>query len=80
MFICGTTSSLKTLLLFTPINRLYQPVKLIETVHHLERISLTVHQDYFFTMERDDEENPVVVKYRSTNINCCKITGVCKKK
>lgn len=46
------------------MDNFYLPLPQVETVHHLERISLTFHKNHFFTVEKDEEENPVVVKYQ----------------
>ncbi|MGD2085497.1 MAG: 6-bladed beta-propeller [Candidatus Aminicenantes bacterium] len=46
------------------MDNFYLPLPQVETVHQLEEISLTFHKNHFFIVEKDEEENPVVVKYQ----------------
>jgi hypothetical protein len=46
------------------IDNFYLPLSQVETVHHLKHIVLTFHKNYFFLVEKDPDENSVVVKYQ----------------
>jgi hypothetical protein len=45
------------------LDNFYLPLKQVKSVHQLKSIRLTFHKNYFFLVELDEEENPVVVKY-----------------
>jgi hypothetical protein len=46
------------------IDQFYLPLPQVESPHDLERLRMTLYKDVLFTVEKDEEDTPSIVKYQ----------------